>query len=111
MIDSVMFFDLSPHTLGSYSPISLAFLSLLINFHSINVICMLMSLQEKTPKQEILIPETRDTTLVWPVCIFLALVVHASLLGMHPPTKATFNGQLHGMEKEMLFLISKTLCF
>lgn len=50
MIDSVMFFDLSPHTLGSYSPIFLAFLSLLINFHSINVICMLISLQEKIPK-------------------------------------------------------------
>lgn len=111
MIDSVMFFDLSPHTLGSYSPVFLAFLSLLINFHSVNVICMLISLQEKIPKQEILIPATGDITLVWSVCIFLAVAVHASLLGIHPPTKAIFNGQLHGMAQEMLFLISKTLCF
>lgn len=47
MIGSVMFFDLSPHTLGSHSPIFLAFLSLLINFLSVNVIYMLISLKEK----------------------------------------------------------------
>lgn len=47
MIGSVMFFDLSPHTLGSHSPIFLAFLSLLIIFLSVNVIYMLISLKEK----------------------------------------------------------------